>query len=789
MFARIDAKSIGDLLLPRSGRPRPGVYFARLCFGGRKILDGLWAYHEKARVRGAIIEGQIANPDERQLNYLADTLGTDYACTRDFVAGKMARWMPRMDKARREEFASALCDQLALLQKSGKSESILKNIYCKMMCWLYYRFERLTPFLGDDDPPRVLYEGSSVTAHELTFLRILCSMGTDILLLEPAGDKGYLKQDPESRYSQLLYPAGEPFPQDFSLKRFRKEMQAKAPPAPARTVPAIKPAPRPGPVTPRPAAPARPAAIDPEKYFQAPRQRPCTNAWMKNAAYPEILTPLSQRGDDPRFFYNAYIQVKGAEDKLTYLNDLYRFYQQLKSAGRNVVIQDGELPLPTPEETQRVRRRNYRSAEELIVDLAGNLPACPDAELQKTMQRAFVQVMQKDAGEEENLRRLVVSAVYLLCFIQRYQAALFQGWKGREAPVFILMDGGGRYDALYLSFLSRLPVDVLVLCPDLSRAPAIRDEGLLVLEYGESLDARKFPRDPATLEMRTVAAHAQEDLSQLFYADSGLYRARQFSAGEAITLRTTYDEIFILWDQELKFRPNFSASSQCVNMPVIYAKVSGVEGGSPDAYWQKIKLLLANKHNVFLIPELPFLRSGEPNAFQALAIKALKNGVIRRDVIRESRRDPFALLREDLQEHIYDKLQLMLSQRLIRGTFENGTEYTVIATVLNMKKELLRLIQSFDFTRLNPKLVCVCASDRVASLEDAILFTFLHLIGFDIVLFVPTGYQVIENCLNDFFPVEHQIGEYLYDLKTPDFDALAPAKGRSWLENLWKRGK
>ena len=73
--------------------------------------------------------------------------------------------------------------------------------------------------------------------------------------------------------------------------------------------------------------------------------------------------------------------------------------------------------------------------------------------------------------------------------------------------------------------------------------------------------------------------------------------------------------------------------------------------------------------------------------------------------------------------------------------------------------------------------------------DRAVLYIANHNSIFDIVLFVPTGYQVIENCLNDFFPVEHQIGEYLYDLKTPDFDALAPAKGRSWLENLWKRGK
>lgn len=39
---------------------------------------------------------------------------------------------------------------------------------------------------------------------------------------------------------------------------------------------------------------------------------------------------------------------------------------------------------------------------------------------------------------------------------------------------------------------------------------------------------------------------------------------------------------------------------------------------------------------------------------------------------------------------------------LIRGTFENGTEYTVIATALNLPKDLLRKIQKFDFTKKNP---------------------------------------------------------------------------------------
>ena len=52
-----------------------------------------------------------------------------------------------------------------------------------------------------------------------------------------------------------------------------------------------------------------------------------------------------------------------------------------------------------------------------------------------------------------------------------------------------------------------------------------------------------------------------------------------------------------------------------------------------------------------------------------------------------------------MQEHLLDKLQLLLDQKLIRGTFENGTEYTILSTILNLPKEILRMLQKFDFTK------------------------------------------------------------------------------------------
>ena len=74
-----------------------------------------------------------------------------------------------------------------------------------------------------------------------------------------------------------------------------------------------------------------------------------------------------------------------------------------------------------------------------------------------------------------------------------------------------------------------------------------------------------------------------------------------------------------------------------------------------------------------------------------------------------------------------------------------------------------------------------------ATLQDAIILTLLNLMGFDIALFVPTGYQTVERFLTDNLPVEHQIGEYIYDLTVPELDAIPQAKPTGWFDRLFRR--
>ena len=119
----------------------------------------------------------------------------------------------------------------------------------------------------------------------------------------------------------------------------------------------------------------------------------------------------------------------------------------------------------------------------------------------------------------------------------------------------------------------------------------------------------------------------------------------------------------------------------------------------------------------------------------------------------------------------------------VKGIGENGTEYTVIAQVLNLPKDIVRMIQKFDFTKKNPKLIYINTGEKVISLEDSILVAYLNLIGFDIVFFVPTGYQSVEKYFLNNLVEEHQIGEYKYDMQVLDFKSVAEERKKT----TWKQ--
>lgn len=754
MFQLGRIEKLHDYFSACSRRREQAVFFYRVAGYSGEVAAFLTQYDQAARTNGVVIEGRIPNPDPKQLDYLAEMMGSDFQLDAGFLTQKLTRWLPRLTGAQREAVVTAMTATLQDLQAHGKNENMLRNAYIKYMCWLYYKFERILGRLGGDELPKILYDGT-VSSYELQLLVILARAGADIVLLERAGDAGYLRCDPTSQYAQLYQAPGlTPFPADFSLRQLREQGRQQA---------------------------------ERQKLYGAPAGiAPCTNAWMKTPDVKEILTAVRARGDDPKLFYNAFVVQYGVEDKLLFPSDMVAFYQQLKREGRKVCLENGRLPPPTPEEIAAVRRRNHQTAEQLAADLAANLQYPNNQQLQTLMRQAFLDVvLEEDKAVGGNLNRLLNKAVYLVAWMKRYQKDLFQNWQAPEVGVFILFGAcSGDNEALFLRLLAKLPVDVLVLLPDLNAPCVLKDPALLDLHKEHSLPMTDFPVEPSQMRVRTAAYQAEREMDSILYQNTGLYRARQHQKAEAVTLQTMYEEIGLLWDQELKYRPGFAAEGDTVTVPVLLEKICGIKDGPILPYWLEIKKLVTPETT--LVTKLPWQTGLEANPMKPYATQFLRQGRLQREKIKQHKDYPYGILRPEIQDYLLDKLQVLLDEKLIAGTYQNGTEYTIVSTILGLPKDLLRRIQNFDFTKKNPKLIIISTTEETLSLEDSILVAFLNLVGFDILFFVPTGYQSIEKYFQKPFANEHQLGPYRYDLQVPDFRTLHEG-GKSSIRKLFGR--
>ena len=731
MFKNINLLSLDDFFLSLNNRKGNFVFFYRFNGISNDIIDFIKQYYMSARQNGVIIDGHIPNPTPENLSYLSEMLGSDFMLDKAFLDNKLKKWLPRMSDLQRNNICSAIFSTFEDMLKMGKNQNIIKNAYIKYMCWLYYKFERIVGQLGADNVPKILYLGD-ISQYELQLLIALSRAGADIVILNSAGEQAYLKLDPKSEFS-TLYNINSGFPKDFTLKQIQKLISDEQ---------------------------------NRQRIFgENPNLKPCTNAWFEKPELSEILK--TNRGDNKEFFYNAFIVQYGVEDTLLFSSDMCNFYQNLKN--RNLLVINNQITPPSTEEINTIKRTNYQNIEQLASHLSQNISYPNNKELEKIMKKAFIDIL-LNSQKQNTIQKLTSKAVYLLCWLKRYQKDLFANWNINSLPaVFILFHPSpSANEELFLNFLSHLPVDVLVIMPDLSQSFTFSGENLLEIRYTNSISITAFPSAPAKMKVSTAAYQAEREMDTLLYSNSGMYRDKQHSKADIITLQTMYEEIFILWEQELKYRTGFSENGESVNVPVLFSKISGVKNGQISDYWLNIKKLITQ--DTIVVNSLPWVSSFSP--MKQFATQFLQNGRLQKNKIKSHKNYQYNILRNEMQEHLLDKIQVMLDEKLIRGTYQNGTEYTIIATALNLDKNLLRIIQKFDFTKKNPKLLFILTSEKTFSLEESILVAFLHLIGFDILFFVPTGYQCIEGYFNQQIINEYQIGDYIYDLHVPNFNEV-----------------
>lgn len=731
-------KGLEDFFKRQNERKPKGVYFYRINSYDETILEFIRKYYDLAKREGAIIDKNIENPTADNIAYFNEIIGDKYVHGPGFMAEALKKWLPRIKDYQRASIADGIYDTLEVLRRQGKNIDILKNNFIRIMCWLYYNFYNIMERLGNDDVPKIIFWGN-VNFSELSTLKILSNAGADIILVQPGGDSKYMTIDPKSEYSIDLGMGSESFPAGFDLQWLLKQHEE-----------------------------------DKSKrllYSNKASAKANTNTWLSGDLFEDLKN--TRRGENTSFFYNMFARINGCDNRNTYVNNLYLLYQDLKKANRSIKVINNKITNPNVDEISKIKRGNYANENQLIMDLKKNINLKSNTFID-VARDAFVDTM-IETGKLMNmdLNKMMNKGIYILCWFQRYIPDLL-GNTDIHSPAPILIYFGNvetDTESLFLNMVAKLPIDVIIFNPE-KKGDKLIGERLYEVHFEETLKVNEYPTDGNNLSMGTMAYNAERDLDTMMYSDTGMYRDMQFSKANIIKLSTTYEEINIYWKQEARFRPNFSTVDDIVNIPVIFAKISGVANSDTNTYFQNIKDLLTDTTLIYknenIYDRNCTVAAGVPSFF--------KNGRLDREGIKHSQIYKYDYLRAETQDYILDKLSELLRRKTIAGTGQNGTEYKIITIVLDLPKEILRFIQSFDFTKCPPKLIIVNTTETVISLEDSIIVAFLNLIGFDIVFFIPTGYDNVNKYFNNQIMEEHIIGNYLYDIAIPDFNRLRSVK-------------
>ena len=731
-------KGLEDFFKRQNERKPKGVYFYRINSYDETILEFIRKYYDLAKREGAIIDKNIENPTADNIAYFNEIIGDKYVHGPGFMAEALKKWLPRIKDYQRASIADGIYDTLEVLRRQGKNIDILKNNFIRIMCWLYYNFYNIMERLGNDDVPKIIFWGN-VNFSELSTLKILSNAGADIILVQPGGDSKYMTIDPKSEYSIDLGMGSESFPAGFDLQWLLKQHEE-----------------------------------DKSKrllYSNKASAKANTNTWLSGDLFEDLKN--TRRGENTSFFYNMFTRINGCDNRNTYVNNLYLLYQDLKKANRSIKVINNKITNPSVDEISKIKRGNYANENQLIMELKKNINLKRNTFID-VARDAFVDTM-IETGKLMNmdLNKMMNKGIYILCWFQRYIPDLL-GNTDIHSPAPILIYFGNvetDTESLFLNMVAKLPIDVIIFNPE-KKGDKLTGERLYEVHFEETLKVNEFPTDGNNLSMGTMAYNAERDLDTMMYSDTGMYRDMQFSKANIIKLSTTYEEINIYWKQEARFRPNFSTVDDIVNIPVMFAKISGVANSDTDTYFKNIKDLLTDTTLIYknenIYDRNCTVAAGVPSFF--------KNGRLDREGIKHSQIYKYDYLRAETQDYILDKLSELLRRKTIAGTGQNGTEYKIITIVLDLPKEILRFIQSFDFTKCPPKLIIVNTTETVISLEDSIIVAFLNLIGFDIVFFIPTGYDNVNKYFNNQIMEEHIIGNYLYDIAIPDFNRLRSVK-------------
>jgi hypothetical protein len=396
-------------------------------------------------------------------------------------------------------------------------------------------------------------------------------------------------------------------------------------------------------------------------------------------------------------------------------------------------------------------------------------------------------VREKDGLKNVDLRRVLVDLVKWS--INHLEAPLSKADPQREMPKFLWYGNFKKSHQYFIYYLIMLGCDVVIFHPEgKSLLEDMIQEPIFVHHFPKNMLAEPFPVEKR-MRKTTVAYRASKEIETILNQEgSGLYKPWQLRdyTPSSITLKTTYDELFILGKEMAMIRPNFEVENGHVKIPALFAKIQGVSKNRKE-YWDRIHALndlensLFIRHFPFTIPPSSDFRFHYRNALG-------NDGLLNPEKIIQAHYWSYGHLPAGLQKGIANAIRNVCEnpglKPLAQETQEEIKVY-LFSQAMKIPESIIQLLERFDYSQNVPKLI-LYNNEMHGTLQrsDAAVLLLLNFFGIDIILYNPQGHNDIESFLDEALFDTHWLDDVVFELEYKEPSRFKKGLFQSILKNF-----
>lgn len=412
----------------------------------------------------------------------------------------------------------------------------------------------------------------------------------------------------------------------------------------------------------------------------------CRNAWMKE---PDPLQEIQRR---PEGLNTIFCEIKGTNCIANYAEDLFKLRRSLSDC----IVINGKIPNPTVDEGRQEVKGIVKPVLQRFLRekrITGN-----DAKVLKALCcRYFSQVSKEKVG----------TLLYYGSITEKKEIQL-------------------------LDFAKELPIDVIILNHAKEESYDFKGD-FMVIEEEFASPLAQFPEEV----LATGAASVEKTLAQVLYGDENFSRPNQYSDVESIILNVTKEDVTGLWSEEIKMRTGYGIENGKVIVPTLYAQITGLGNFSKRSYIDFVSDLTQNSM-CFVTEALeisPIKLKGD-SSLKTMSDKHF-NKKFAEKVLSMT---PLSILSQEKQNLLVEKANEMIKKYKFNSIWD---VLTFAGILFAIPEALAQLIHVWDLIKVNPKIVMVLTGTRKLESKEEVMLQYLHAIGFDVLLFVPTGYGLV----------------------------------------------